>query len=131
MRYRLIGWNRKHCCDRAVKVVKIICINCIIHSIPVPLENAHDAIMKVNGAVYSKRSANRRTAEDKIVDVNEADGLDLLEGDIKLNDEEYKVYYGAGSRKRNVVVDRRSSWRTRTIPYVIDHYGSDTVTSGM
>ena len=86
-----------------------------------PAKNAHDIIMAVNDVEFSKRNANQGAAEDNVVKINEGDGLDLLEGDMKLSAEEYKAFYGEGRRKRNILLDRRSSWRTRIIPYVIEH----------
>lgn len=95
-----------------------------------PAKNAHDIIMEVNAAEVEKRTSNDVTAEDKIVEKNKALGVDLFEGDIKISKEEREKYYGDGNRKRNVILDRRSSWRTRVIPYVIDHYGTSQISSG-
>ena len=78
--------------------------------------------MAVNDAEFSKRSANQGAAEDKVVKINEDDGLDLLEGDMKLSSEEYNAFYGEGRSKRNVKLGHRYYWRTRIVPYVIDDY---------
>ena len=89
-----------------------------------PAQNAHDMIMEINYKEAVKRSAGGEAAEDKIVKIDEALGVDLFEGDIRISDEEKKAYYGdGGNAKRSVVLDRRSSWQTRIIPYVLDYSG--------
>ena len=89
------------------------------------MRNAHDIIMLANDAAASATNAHGEAAEDKIVKINEAGGIDLHEGDMKLSAEEYNVAYGKTKGKRSVQLDRRFSWRTRIIPYRIDHSTSE------
>ncbi|XP_065068435.1 uncharacterized protein LOC135693793 [Rhopilema esculentum] len=88
-----------------------------------PTLNAHDLIMEVNMKEIAKRNAKAISAEDKILQKNQALGVDLFEGDIKITKEEMKKYYGENSDKRSATIDSRSLWGSRTIPYVITHSG--------
>ena len=81
--------------------------------------------MLANDAAASATNAYGEAAEDEIVKINEAGGMDLFEGDMRLSSEEYNVAYGKAKGKRNVQLDRRFSWRTRIIPYRIDHSTSE------
>ena len=71
----------------------------------------------------AKRNAKAISAEEKILQKNQALGVDLFEGDIKITKEEMKKYYGENSDKRSAILDSRSLWGSRTIPYVITHSG--------
>ena len=85
--------------------------------------------MEVNDAILPKEESKDAAAEDKIVKINAKVGVDLFEGDIAMTAEEHDALYGNDiiSRKRSVVIDRRSIWRTRVVPYVIEHSGTEKV----
>lgn len=86
-------------------------------------KSAHDLIMEVNDEAFAKRGTSENATEDLIIKINEAIGNDMFEGDIKMTKEERKNAYG-DNNKRNIINDRRYTWRTRVVPYVIEHSSS-------